>query len=170
MTGLIVKDDRAAYTDPEVHRAALALQDEWHFSLPALDNWIEQRCQPERKEQMLDFRRMAIGAVLAGNSAAVLPWLLYFTTAIDFDIHDMAMLPHAVKGVAHGERMAALTSMAAAVHRNYTDDDRDAWRALRKGEFAAHTERRAAQLIAKKLGLNSETVRAALKRKMGTSL
>lgn len=91
--------NQCLYHDPATHDVAYEWSDGWNFSLPALDDWIEQRCAPERRAQMIEHRQDAIDAHLAGNYAAVMPWLMYFTTAIDLDIARMALMPRAIARV-----------------------------------------------------------------------
>ncbi len=154
------------YADPDTHRAAIVLHDEWGFSLPKLDAWIEERCPDGDREQMLQFRSWAIAAVLAGESRTVLPWTMFFVVTIDNDIKDMVLKPRAVRQARRQASERGNRVKGAAARRIYTDDEKAEWRTMRAAEFAAHSARRAAELIVSRLGLPAsafETVRNALK-------
>lgn len=147
------------YDDARTRVAASLLADGWHFSLPKLDDWIEQHAERER---LTTFRGYLLDAVMAGESRTILPWALLFAELARADGREQAFATRAIKAARlKADRIDALNKVRAI----YTDDDRERWQRLHRERYAGHTKRSAARLIATLEGLPeaaTETVRKAL--------
>lgn len=156
-----------AYADEATHAAALALLDGWQFSLPKLDAFIEEwpGLTDDQRAQLLRQRGWMLDALADGDRRCVMFALLFFAEATRQFTHEAVLRPLAHKQAERHEKQAETQRRGAEAVRIYTAADHARWRELRHTEFAAHSKRRAADLICAREGLPesaAETVRKAL--------